>query len=147
MFDEVPPRQSFGEQVRRWTEIGWYMLTGFLASAWGELLLKRRLLALVFGAAWILVWIAALWGMSGVKRLAYRPTRTRHYHFLWAGASALILAAATLALSRNVAPFEAALVLYIAFSVFISHVFAYSRILKSEKIEVDNSRAPLTHGQ
>jgi L-asparagine transporter-like permease len=146
MFDEIPPRQSIRDKMRKWTEIGWYILTGFFVSGWSELLAQRRLLALALGAAWILLWLAVLWAMSGFRNSARRSKRTKRFHLTWMAASAVLSIILLAAFFRNLAPFESALGLYCALGVFVNHIFWYFRITKLESLEDDNPHTRLNHG-
>jgi CHASE2 domain-containing sensor protein len=142
MFEEIPPRQDLRAKVRRWSDVGVALLTGFFASSWNQLLPKRPLLGLILGAAWLLVTLALALGLSGFSGAFFRRVRTRNYHLAWAVTSAFVAVAASLAFSKQIFPFESALILYCALAGLVSHGLLFVRLFKVEKIEPNNA---LTH--
>jgi hypothetical protein len=146
MFGEIPPRQTIGERVRKWGEIGWYMLTGFFVSPWSELLVRRRILGLTAGAVRILAGTAMLWGMSGFKKPAGTFVGSKRSHALWIAVNATVIVTACATFFNNLAPFASALGLYCASAVLLNHSFSYRRIVKSGDLNGSNPQARLNHG-
>lgn len=139
MFGEIPPRQTIGERARKWGEIGWYMLAGFVVSPWSELLVRRRILGLAAGVVWILAATAMLWGMSGFKKPPGTFVGSKRSHALWIAVSATVIVIACATFFNNLAPFASALGLFCASAVLLNHSFSYRRIVKSGDL---NGRQP-----